>query len=188
MDSMIYPIVAYGDSVLRKKGREIEKDELDLAILSKAMFETMYAAHGVGLACPQIGMSLRMFVIDGEPMEEDMTDFKRTFVNPQLLNSHGEPWSFEEGCLSIPGIREEVQREPVIKIRYFDEKWDEHEEELTGLRARIVQHEYDHVQGVLFTDRLSNFKKKILKGKLAAISKGKVEVDYIMRFPVKSRN
>jgi len=185
---MIYPIVAYGDSILRKQAREIEKDEIDLVNLSKDMFETMYAARGVGLACPQIGMSLKMFVVDGEPMEEDMADFKRTFVNPQLLDSQGEPWSFEEGCLSIPGIREEVLREPVIRIRYFDEKWDPHEEEFTDLRARIVQHEYDHLQGVLFTDHLSNFKKKILKGKLAGISKGKVEVDYNMRFPVKSRS
>ena len=185
---MIYPVVAYGDSVLRKKSREIERDELDLVTLSNDMFETMYAARGVGLACPQIGITLRMFVVDGEPMDEDMADFKRTFVNPQILDSNGEPWSFEEGCLSIPGIREEVLREPIIRVRYFDEKWDEHEEELIDLRARIVQHEYDHIQGVLFTDHLSNFKKRILKGKLASISKGKVEIDYKMRFPVKSRN
>ena len=185
---MIYPIVAYGDPVLRKKARSIEKGELDLVNLSKDMFETMYAARGVGLACPQIGMALKMFVIDGEPMDEDMADFKRIYVNPQILDLHGEPWPFEEGCLSIPGIREEILREPVIRIRYFDENWQEHQEELTHLRARIVQHEYDHIQGVLFTDHLSNFKKKILKGKLASISKGKVEIDYKMRFPVKSRH
>ncbi len=185
---MIYPIVAYGDSVLRKKARDIKKDELDLVSLSKNMFETMYVAHGVGLACPQIGLALNMFIVDGAPMDENMSDFKRTFVNPQILDSFGEPWSFEEGCLSIPGIREEVLRQQVIKIRYFDENWNEHEEEFDDLRARIVQHEYDHVKGILFTDHLTNFKKRILKGKLAAITKGKVEVEYKMRFPIKNRN
>lgn len=185
---MIYPIVAYGDSVLRKKARNIEKDELDLEKLSKDMFETMYAARGVGLACPQIGMDLRMFVVDGEPMEEEMESFKMTFVNPKLLDSNGEAWSFEEGCLSIPGIREDILREPVIRIRYSDVNWEEHEVELSGLKARIVQHEYDHIEGILFTDHLSNFKKRILKGKLASITKGKIEVDYKMRFPIKSRN
>lgn len=185
---MIYPIVAYGDSVLRKKARNIEKEELNLDQLSKDMFETMYAARGVGLACPQIGMDLRMFVVDGEPMDEEMKDFKMTFVNPQLFDSNGEPWLFEEGCLSIPGIREDVVRESIIRIRYYDVNWKEHQEELSGLRARIVQHEYDHIEGILFTDHLSSFKKRILKGKLASITKGKIEVDYKMRFPVKSRN
>lgn len=185
---MIYPIVAYGDSVLRRQARDIQKGELDVVSLSGDMFETMYSARGVGLACPQIGMELRMFVIDGEPMEEDMKDFKRVFINPKMLDSHGEPWSFEEGCLSIPGIREEILRKPVIRIRYFDEHWNKQEEELTDLRARIVQHEYDHIEGVLFTDHLTNFKKRILKGKLANITKGKVEVDYKMRFPGKIRN
>ena len=185
---MIYPIVAYGDPVLRQKARNIEKDELDLVSLAKDMFETMYSAHGVGLACPQIGMPLRMFVVDGEPMDEEMTDFKRVFINPEILNAQGELWAFEEGCLSIPGIREEVLREPEIRIRYFDQHWKEHEEVLNGLRARIVQHEHDHIDGVLFTDHLSNFKKRILKGKLASITKGKVDIDYKMRFPVKTRN
>lgn len=185
---MIYPIVAYGDSVLRKRARNIEKGELNLEQLRTDMFETMYAARGVGLACPQIGMDLRMFVVDGEPMDEEMKDFKTTFINPELLDSNGEPWSFEEGCLSIPGVREDVVREPIIRIRYYDVNWKKHEEELSGLRARIVQHEYDHVEGILFTDHLSNFKKRILKGKLASITKGKIEVEYKMRFPIKSRN
>jgi len=185
---MIYPIVAYGDPVLRRKARNIKKDELDLEPLVKDMFETMYSAHGVGLACPQIGKPLRMFVVDGEPMDEEMTDFKRVFINPVILDSHGELWPFEEGCLSIPGIREDVMREPDISIRYLDQLWQEQEEHLSGLRARIVQHEYDHIEGVLFTDHLSSFKKRILKGKLASISKGKVDIDYKMRFPVKTRN
>ncbi len=185
---MIYPIVAYGDPVLRQKAREIEQGELDIESLVRDMFETMYAAHGVGLACPQIGKALRMFIVDGEPMDEEMADFKRVFINPTILDSQGEPWAFEEGCLSIPGIREEVSREPHLKVRYYDEHWNAQVEEFTGLRARIIQHEYDHIEGILFTDHLSSFKKRILKGKLSSITKGKVEIDYKMRFPVKSRN
>lgn len=185
---MIYPIVAYGDPVLRKKARNIKKDEFNLESLVRDMFETMYAAHGVGLACPQIGKPLRMFVVDGEPMDEEMADFKRVFINPRILDSQGEPWAFEEGCLSIPGIREEVLREPHIRINYFDQNWEAHQEQLTGLRARIVQHEYDHIEGTLFTDHLTNFKKRILKSKLASISKGKVDIDYKMRFPVKTHS
>ncbi len=185
---MIYPIVAYGDPVLRKKARNIEKNELDVVSLASDMFETMYAAHGVGLACPQIGKSLRMFVVDGAPMDEDMADFKRVFINPEIIDSEGIPWAFEEGCLSIPGIREEILRDPNLRITYFNEQWEAKEEELSGLRARIVQHEYDHIEGILFTDHISNFKKRILKGKLAGITKGKVDIDYRMRFPVKARN
>jgi peptide deformylase len=185
---MIYPIVAYGDPVLRQKARDIKKDEFDLKQLAEDMFETMYAAHGVGLACPQIGKALRMFVVDGEPMDESMADFKRVFVNPQILETKGEAWAFEEGCLSIPGIREEVDREPMIKLNYYDINFNQHQEVLDGLRARIVQHEYDHIEGVLFTDHLTNFKKRILKGKLASISKGKVDIDYKMRFPVRTKN
>ena len=185
---MIYPIVAYGDTVLRKPAREIKQGEIDVVTLAKDMFETMYAAKGVGLACPQIGMDIRMFVVDGEPMDEEMDQFKRVFINPEITESYGEPWPFEEGCLSIPGIREEVTRDAVISIRYYDENWDQHEEQLGALKARIVQHEYDHIEGVLFTDHLTNFKKRILKGKLASITKGKVEVDYKMRFPGKIRN
>ena len=185
---MIYPIVAYGDPVLRKKARDIQKDELDIDELVKSMFETMYAAHGVGLAGPQIGKALRIFVVDGAPMDDEMSDFQRVFINPVMLESDGEQWAFEEGCLSIPGIREEVLRDPKIRIRYLDQNWQEKEEAFIGLRARIIQHEYDHIEGILFTDHLSNFKKRILKGKLAGITKGKVDIDYRMRFPVKTRS
>ena len=121
-------------------------------------------------------------------MDEEMSDFKRVFINPEIVASTGTPWAFEEGCLSIPGIREEVMREPHLRIIYFNQEWQEKEEDLTGIRARIVQHEYDHIEGVLFTDHLTNFKKRILKGKLAGITKGKVDIDYRMRFPVKARN
>ncbi|MEQ8360963.1 MAG: peptide deformylase [Cytophagales bacterium] len=183
---MIYPIVAYGDPVLKKRARDINKDELDLKQLVADMYETMYQAKGVGLAGPQIGKNLRIFVIDGEPMEEDeLIGFKQAFINPEIEDEFGDDWTFEEGCLSIPNIRENVDRPEMLKIKYYDENWNFHEEEYEGLKARIIQHEYDHIEGILFTDHLSGFKKRILKGKLNNISKGKVEVDYKMRFPAR---
>ena len=183
---MIYPIVAYGDPVLRRKAEEVQQGQIDLKKLSEDMFETMYAAHGVGLACPQIGLSLRMFVVDGKPMDDELEDFKKVFVNPQMISESGDPWVFEEGCLSIPGIRDDVSRPSIIRLRYFDEEWNEYEEEFEDLRARIIQHEYDHIEGKLFTDYLSGFKKRILKGKLNSITRGKVDIDYKMRFPLKA--
>ena len=185
---MIYPIVAYGDPVLRKKAVEIEKGSIEINELANDMFETMYNANGVGLAGPQIGKPIRIFVVDASPMEdESMQDFKKVFVNPVMLEENGIEWSFEEGCLSIPDIRQEVNRKPQLKIRYFDENWEEHEEVFDGLKARIIQHEYDHIEGVLFTDHLSPFKKRLLKSKLANISKGNINVEYRMAFPVKKR-
>ena len=185
---MIYPIVAYGDPVLRKKAVEIEKGSIEINELANDMFETMYNANGVGLAGPQIGKPIRIFVVDASPMEdESMQDFKKGFVNPVMLEESGIEWSFEEGCLSIPDIRQEVNRKPQLKIRYFDENWEEHEEVFDGLKARIIQHEYDHIEGVLFTDHLSPFKKRLLKSKLANISKGNINVEYRMAFPVKKR-
>ncbi|MDW7694001.1 peptide deformylase [Flammeovirgaceae bacterium SG7u.111] len=182
---MIYPIVAYGDSVLKKKAVEIEKGgDIDVKKLAEDMFETMYEANGVGLAAPQIGMGVRMFVVDAEPMDEEtLKGFKKVFINAEKVEEDGEPWEYEEGCLSIPGIREKVERPEVIKLRYFDENWKEHEEEFDGLKARVIQHEYDHIDGVLFTDYLSGFKKRLIKGKLLNISKGKVDHDYRMKFP-----
>jgi len=181
---MIYPIVAYGDPVLKHKAEEIEKGSLDIKKLAEDMFETMYQAKGVGLAAPQIGMSLRLFVVDGEPMEkESLVGFKKVFVNPEIINEEGEAWAFEEGCLSIPGIREDVNRPPALKMKYFDENWEIHEDIFVGLQARIIQHEYDHIEGILFTDHLSGFKKRLLKGKLANVSKGNVDVEYLMQFP-----
>lgn len=185
---MIYSIVSYGDPVLRKPAEEIEKDAIDVKSLSEDMFETMYAANGVGLAAPQIGKSLRLFIVDATPMEDDQyPDFKEVFINPEILEEEGEAWDFEEGCLSIPGIREDVNRLPRIRIRYYDVDWNEHEKEFEGIAARIIQHEYDHLDGVLFTDYLSGFKKRLLKGKLNGISKGDVKVDYAMRFPKKKK-
>jgi peptide deformylase len=183
---MIYPIVVYGDPVLKKKARDIKKGEVDVSQLAEDMFETMYAARGIGLAAPQIGKSLRMFVVDGGPMEEDeLADFKKVFINPEIIEESGEPWVFEEGCLSIPNIREDIERNASLKIRYYDEHWEAHEEEFDGMKARIIQHEYDHIQGILFTDYLTPLKRRMLKGKLQNISKGKAKVDYRIAIPLK---
>ena len=189
---MIYPIILYGDSVLRRRADEIVEDEIDLKELSNDMFETMHSAEGIGLAAPQIGISKRIFVVDGSPMfdeedgeEPELKDFKKVFINATIEDEWGEEWSFEEGCLSIPTIRGDVSRPDFLKIHYFDENWNEHEEELDGLRARIVQHEYDHIEGVLFTDHLSPLKKRMLKKKLINVSKGNVPVSYRMRFPAR---
>jgi peptide deformylase len=183
---MIYPIVMYGDPVLRKKTAHIEKDT-DLTPLIADMFETMYAAHGVGLAAPQIGKSIRLFVVDGSGMEDEPTlkDFKKVFINPVMLGESGNEWEFEEGCLSIPAIREEVFRKETVRLKYFDENWELQEEEFNGLKARIVQHEYDHIEGKLFIDYLSPLKKRMLKGKLADISKGDVETEYRILAPLR---
>ena len=184
---MIYPIVVFGDPVLKKRGKNLKKGELDVIKLSEDMFETMEAAHGIGLAAPQIGMSLRMFVVDGSPIEdeeEDMSDFRKVFINPEIIEETGDEWAFEEGCLSIPDIREEIERIEKLRIHYFDENWEEHEEEYDGMKARIIQHEYDHIEGVLFTDHLTPLKKKLLKGKLVNISKGKVKTEYRIKAPL----
>lgn len=183
---MIYPIVAYGDPVLKKVAVDIEKGSIDIKKLEEDMFETMYESNGVGLAAPQIGKSIRMFVMDGEPLDEDkLKDFKKTFVNPTILEESGEDWAFEEGCLSIPGVRAEVYRPSTVKVHYFDTDWNEYTEEFDGLAARIIQHEYDHLEGVLFTDYLSAIKKRLIKSKLTDISKGQVKADYRMKFPMR---
>ena len=182
---MIYPIVAYGDPVLKKRAEEIAEGSIDVKTLAEDMFETMYNANGVGLAAPQIGKSIRMFVVDGREMEdtdEDMSDFKKVFINPEIIEEEGSLWVFEEGCLSIPGIREDVQRKPKLVINYLDLDFNEIEETYEGVKARIIQHEYDHIEGVLFTDKLSSFKRRLLKGKLNNISKGVTDATYKMKF------
>ena len=170
---MVYPIVAYGDPVLRKVAQDIEPGTLDVKQLAEDMYETMYNAAGVGLAAPQIGMNIRMFVVDGRPLNErdeadedeepdpSLEDFKKVFINAEILEEDGDEWAFEEGCLSIPGIRADVYRPEFIKIRYFDENWNEFEEEYEGMAARIIQHEYDHIDGILFTDHLPAIKKRM---------------------------
>lgn len=189
---MKLPIVAYGDPVLRKKAEEIDEDYPQLDKLINNMFDTMYGARGVGLAAPQIGLPIRLFVVDASPFAEDdedepgdpsVKDFKKVFINPIIVEETGEKWAFSEGCLSIPDITEDVMRPENLVINYLDENFEEHEMELTGLAARIVQHEYDHIEGKLFTDKLSPLKKTMLKSKLDAISKGQVRVSYKMKFP-----
>jgi peptide deformylase len=183
---MKLPIIAYGDPVLRQRTKEIDENYPELDVLIKNMFDTMYAAYGVGIAAPQIGLPIRLFVIDGEPYAEDepmMKSFKKVFINPRIIDETGDLWSYSEGCLSIPDIREDISRKEEIKIVYFDENWVEHEETYTGLAARVIQHEYDHIEGILFTDKLSPLKKALIKGKLNDISKGKIDVDYKMKFP-----
>lgn len=181
---MILPIVAYGDPVLRKKGVTITPDYEGLATLLENMWETMYASRGVGLAAPQVGKSINLFVVDTASFEDEKyPDLKKVFINAEIVEESGEPWEFEEGCLSIPLIRENVKRKEKITIKYQDEQFNWHEEEYDGIAARIMQHEYDHVKGVLFVDYLSELKKRLLKNKLINVSKGGVQVDYKMRFP-----
>lgn len=190
---MILPIVAYGDPVLKKKAIDISKEYPNLDVLLENMFETMYNALGVGLAAPQIGLSIRLFLVDTTPFAEDeeltkeeqetLNGFKRVFINAKIIKEEGSEWAFNEGCLSIPDIREDVFRKPKITIEYVDENFESHTEEFSGLVARVIQHEYDHIEGILFTDKLSSLKKRLIKGKLANISKGKIDVEYRMRFP-----
>ena len=190
---MILPIVAYGDPVLRKVAVAIDAEFPDLEKLINNMKETMYNASGVGLAAPQIGKAIRLFLIDASPFAEDddlseeertvLKSFNRVFINPKILEEEGEEWLFNEGCLSIPEVREDVSRQPKITIEYQDEHFTIHTETLEGLAARVFQHEYDHIEGILFTDKLSTLKKRIIKKKLENISKGKISADYRMRFP-----
>ena len=190
---MILPIVAYGDPVLRKKCRTIDADYPKLKELISDMHETMYGAYGVGLAAPQIGVPIRLFIVDTSPFAEDegfsedeqkeLAEFKRVFINAEILEESGDDWAFNEGCLSIPHIREDVFRQPEITISYQDENFEKKTETFKGLIARVIQHEYDHIEGILFTDKISSFKKRLIKGKSSNISKGKIEIDYKMRFP-----
>ncbi|HET7178922.1 MAG TPA: peptide deformylase [Chryseosolibacter sp.] len=183
---MIYPIVMYGDPVLRQRAKNIEPNT-DIKQLVEDMFETLEAANGIGLAAPQIGKSLRLFIVDGTGIEDEpgMADFRKVFVNPEMVDESGTPWEFEEGCLSIPNIREKVSRKGEVRIRYYDENWNVLEEVYDGMKARIIQHEYDHIEGKMFIDYLTPLKKRLLKGKLADISKGKVETEYRIMAPVK---
>lgn len=190
---MILPIVAYGDPILKKRGKDIPEDYPELQELIANMWETMYHAYGVGIAAPQIGKSLRMFVVDPSPFAEDedlseeekdqLKDLKKVFINPQIVKEIGDEWAFNEGCLSIPDVREDVFRQPEITIEYFDENFEKHTESFIGLAARVIQHEYDHIEGILFTDKLSSLKKRLIKGKLGNIAKGNIKTDYRMRFP-----
>lgn len=190
---MILPITAYGDPVLRKVGVDIDKDYPNLSELLNNMKETMENAQGVGLAAPQIGKAIRLFLVDTSPFgaDEDLEQeertflegFKKTFINPQIIKEEGEEWAFTEGCLSVPDVREDVFRKDTITIEYLDENFEKHTDVLNGIAARVVQHEYDHIEGIMFTDKVSSLKKRLIKKKLENISKGKVNADYRMKFP-----
>jgi peptide deformylase len=192
---MILSIVGYGDPVLRKVCEEISPDYRDLKQLIGDMFDTMYSASGIGLAAPQVGLAIRLFVVDTEPFsdDEDLTeeerkrlgDFKRVFINAKMLKEEGDEWAFNEGCLSIPDVREDVYRHERITIEYYDEDFNKKTEEFDGMAARVIQHEYDHIEGVLFTDLISTLKKQMIKKRLQNIMEGKIRADYKMRFAAK---
>ena len=194
---MILPILAYGTSVLKKTAKEITSDFPNLSQLIENMWETMYASNGVGLAAPQIGLSIRVFIIDASPFVDEklmdekevkiLSDFKKTFINPKIISEDGNLWDFNEGCLSIPEVREDVLRKEEVFITFFNENFEREQLKLNGLAARVVQHEYDHIEGILFIDHLSPLKKRLLKNKLTSISKGSISVDYLMKFPKKHR-
>ncbi len=189
---MILPIIAYGHPVLRKVAKDIDQTYPELDKLIENMKETMYHASGVGLAAPQIGLAIRLFVIDAAPFAEDedlsaeeqefLKSFQRVFINAKMIKEEGEEWAFQEGCLSIPNINENVYRQEKITIEYYDENFEKKTEVLDGMAARVVQHEYDHIEGILFTDKINSLRKKLISNKLKNITKGKVKAHYTMRF------
>jgi peptide deformylase len=191
---MILPIYAYGQPVLKKVAEEITPDYPELKQLIEDMWETMYQADGVGIAAPQIGLGIRLFVVDTHPQEDDEKDekaekeplkyvpIKQVFINAQKIEESGKEWTFEEGCLSIPDIRGDVDRPELIRLRYFDENFMEHEETFDGLNARVIQHEYDHTEGILFTELLKPIKKQLIKRKLDKIKMGQCKADYKLKF------
>lgn len=191
---MILPIVAFGNPILRAKAEEINQNYDNLDILIDNMWETMYNAKGVGLAAPQIGKSIRVFIVDASPFADDeelefserkkIIGFKKVFINPTIVSQSSKLCSFTEGCLSIPEIRENIKREDEIEINFFDQNFNEQTMKIDGLRARVVQHEYDHIEGILFTDKISSFKRKIITNKLKNISSGKISVSYPMSFNI----
>lgn len=192
---MILPIIGYGDPVLRKVCEPIPQDYPNLKETIANMYETMYNAYGVGLAAPQVALPIRLFVVDTSPFGEDedlskeeqtlLKNFKKTFINATMLDEDGEEWGFNEGCLSIPEVREDVYRNERITIQYQDEDFNTRTEVFDGLIARVIQHEYDHTEGILFTDRISSLKKQLIKKKLQNIMEGKTRPEYKMKFVAK---
>jgi len=186
---MIYPIYVYGMPVLRKVAKDIDKDYEGLGQLIEDMYETMYSADGAGLAAPQIGLSIRIVVVDATKIEDEedetLQHFKKIFINPYIIEEEGELWEFNEGCLSIPNIREDVKRKPRLRLEYMDENFKKYDEYFDGYKARIIQHELDHLNGVLFTDRIAPLRKRLLNTKLKAISKGNTDIKYKIKFPRK---
>ncbi|MBK9271556.1 MAG: peptide deformylase [Saprospiraceae bacterium] len=182
---MILPIYLYGQSVLKERAKEISSDHHGLPQLIQDMWDTMYHATGVGLAAPQIGQSLRIFVVDTLPYYEDENEsigLKKVFINPTILEETGDEWAFEEGCLSIPKITADVRRQTSVKLRYQDENFNWHEELFDGMNARVIQHEYDHIDGVLFIEKISTVRRQLIQRKLEKIKKGQVEARYPVKF------
>ena len=189
---MIYPIYVYGSTVLRKKAIKITKDYPGLEQLVQDMFETMISSDGVGLAAPQIGLPIRIFVVDGTQIKqdedepaEDLSTFKMAFINPTITKLWGKKWTYNEGCLSVPTLREDVERPEKARIEYYDVNFNFHDEIFEGVKSRIIQHEYDHLEGILFVDRINPLKKRLINGKLNSISKGKVDISYKIRIPAR---
>lgn len=185
---MKYPITVYGDPLLRRKAKSIDKNHEGLLEIIENMWETMYYSDGVGLAAPQVGLSIRVFIVDassGADEEPELENFKKVIINPEIIETAGDEWIMNEGCLSLPEIREDVSRPDYVRIKYFDENFVEHEEEFKGFAGRIIQHEYDHLDGILFIDYLSPLRKRLLKSKLNNIAKGKVHPHYRIKVPVK---
>jgi peptide deformylase len=182
---MVYPIYVYGTTVLRKRAKEIDRNYPGLAQLISDMFETMKFSEGIGLAAPQIGLSIRLIVIDASEMEDEeepeLKEFKKVLINPEILKETGDAWVFNEGCLSLPNLREDVERQSKIRLRYFDENFNPHEEEFDGVKARIIQHEYDHLEGILFVDRINPIRKRLLNSRLKAIARGDSSIHYKIR-------
>lgn len=182
---MILPIVAYGHPVLKKVAEPIDKDYPELSVLISDMYETLAHSEGVGLAAPQINKSIRLFIVDANPFYPDYPEaqgFKRTFINPQLIETFGEDVHFKEGCLSLPGLSEDVVRKDKVRLHYFDENFEEHEDVFEGICSRIIQHEYDHLEGHVYVDRLAQMRKMLLGSKLRNIAEGKCNADYKMTF------
>lgn len=178
---MILPIYIYGHPVLRKICEPVTKEYTELSTLIDNMFETMYNANGVGLAAPQIGKTIRLFVVDASPFAEDepeLEGFKRVFINAEITERKGEEWSMDEGCLSIPGLTAPISREDEITITYYDENWEQHTDTFKGYAGRIIQHEYDHIEGILFPERCNPLRRRLLNGKLSKIAKGIFEKNY----------
>ena len=185
---MKYPVTVYGDPILRKRAKEIERDHTNLQEIIENMWETMYYSDGVGLAAPQVGMSIRLFLVDassGADEEPELENFKKVFINPEIIETDGENWVMNEGCLSLPEIREDVSRPDEVTLRYFDENFEEYTETFKGFAGRVIQHEYDHLEGKLFIDYLSPLRKRLLKGKLNNIAQGKVIPHYRIKVPMK---
>ena len=183
---MILPVYVYGSPVLRKIAVEVDKNYAGLNAFISDLWDTMYNSDGVGLAAPQVGKSIRVFVIDAAPMSDDdpaLKNFKKTFINAKIVERSGDDCPFTEGCISIPHIREEVYRPPTVRIQYYDENWEYHDDSFEGIPARIIQHEYDHLEGILFVDKIPAIRRKLLNGRLTAITKGKVDVDYKIKIP-----